>query len=105
MPGAALQDAAAAACGGTGFGAGPFVALGPVHPVFLHNEGGLRVNSELEVLGAGDAPIEGLFAAGSTGQGGLLRKRHGHHLAWAFASGSKAGRNAGFRALSEDRSG
>jgi flavin-dependent dehydrogenase len=31
---------------------------------------------------------------GSTGQGGLLLKGHGHHLGWAFASGRRAGRNA-----------
>jgi fumarate reductase flavoprotein subunit len=35
-----------------------------------------------------------LRAAGSTGQGGLLLKGHGHHLAWAFASGRRAGRFA-----------
>jgi len=33
------------------------------------------------------APIAGLYAVGSTGQGGLLLKGHGHHLAWAFVSG------------------
>ena len=36
----------------------------------------------------------GLYAAGSTGQGGLLLKGHGHHLAWAFVSGRRAGRRA-----------
>jgi fumarate reductase flavoprotein subunit len=35
-----------------------------------------------------------LFAAGSTGQGGLLLEGHGHHLGWAFISGRIAGRNA-----------
>ena len=44
--------------------------------------------------GTGDAPIAGLWAAGSTGQGGLLLKGHGHHLAWAFVSGRRAGRFA-----------
>lgn len=72
----------------------PFVALGPVRPVFVHNEGGLAVDLEHRVLGAGDAPIAGLWAAGSTGQGGLLLKGHGHHLAWAFVSGRRAGRFA-----------
>ncbi len=41
-----------------------------------------------------DSPIPGLYAAGATGQGGLLLKGHGHHLAWAFVSGRRAGRFA-----------
>ena len=72
----------------------PFVALGPVRSVFVHAEGGLAVDSHHRVLGAGDNPIPGLYAAGSTGQGGLLLKGHGHHLAWAFVSGRRAGRFA-----------
>jgi fumarate reductase flavoprotein subunit len=46
------------------------------------------------VLGADDRPLAGLYAAGSTGQGGLLLKGHGHHLAWAFVSGRRAGQFA-----------
>lgn len=76
------------------FGAGPYVALGPVRAVFVHAEGGLAVDHEHRVLDANDVPIAGLYAAGSTGQGGLLLKGHGHHLAWAFVSGRRAGRNA-----------
>lgn len=76
------------------FGAGPYVALGPSRAVFVHNEGGLAVDDEHRVLGENDVPIAGLYAAGSTGQGGLLLKGHGHHLAWAFASGRRAGRFA-----------
>lgn len=72
----------------------PFIALGPVRPVFVHNEGGLAVDLQHRVLGANDFPIPGLYAAGSTGQGGLLLKGHGHHLAWAFVSGRRAGRFA-----------
>jgi succinate dehydrogenase/fumarate reductase flavoprotein subunit len=75
-------------------GGGPYVALGPLRAVFVHAEGGLAVDREHRVLGAGDSPIAGLYAAGSTGQGGLLLKGHGHHLGWAFASGRRAGRNA-----------
>ena len=78
---------------------GPFVALGPVRAVFVHNEGGLAVDHEHRVLGEDDKPIAGLYAAGATGQGGLLLKGHGHHLAWAFASGRRAGRSA---ALAKD---
>lgn len=80
------------------FGNGPYVALGPVKAVFVHAEGGLAVDNEHRVLGAGDAPIPGLYAAGSCGQGGLLLKGHGHHLAWAFVSGRRAGRNAALSA-------
>ena len=72
----------------------PFAALGPVKAVFVHNEGGLAVDTIHRVLDAADQPIPGLYAAGATGQGGLLLKGHGHHLAWAFASGRRAGRNA-----------
>jgi fumarate reductase flavoprotein subunit len=75
-------------------GNGPYIALGPVRAVFVHAEGGLAVDHAHRVLGADNSPIAGLFAAGSTGQGGLLLKGHGHHLAWAFVSGRRAGRNA-----------
>jgi len=69
----------------------PFVALGPVRSVLVHNEGGLAVDTQLRVLGKQGRPIPGLYAAGATGQGGLLLKGHGHHLAWAFVSGRRAG--------------
>ncbi|QKO23559.1 FAD-dependent oxidoreductase [Rhodoferax sp. BAB1] len=75
-------------------GVGPYVALGPVRSVFVHSEGGLMVDSQHRVLGADGRPVTGLYAAGSTGQGGLLLKGHGHHLAWAFVSGRRAGRLA-----------
>lgn len=73
---------------------GPLIALGPVRAVFVHAEGGLAVDAQHRVLGEGDRPIPGLYAAGATGQGGLLLKGHGHHLAWAFVSGRRAGRLA-----------
>ena len=82
------------------FGPGPYVALGPVRAVFVHAEGGLAIDHEHRVLGEGERPIPGLYAAGSTGQGGLLLKGHGHHLAWAFASGRRAGRNAAYATVS-----
>lgn len=75
-------------------GGGPYVALGPVRSVFVHSEGGLMVDSQHRVLDAHGLPLTGLYAAGSTGQGGLLLKGHGHHLAWAFVSGRRAGRLA-----------
>lgn len=73
---------------------GPFVALGPVRAFFVHSEGGLRVDTEHRVIGSDGQHIAGLYAAGSTGQGGLLLKGHGHHLAWAFVSGRRAVRMA-----------
>jgi succinate dehydrogenase/fumarate reductase flavoprotein subunit len=76
----------------------PMVALGPVRAVFVHNEGGLRVDAQHRVLNADGQAIAGLYAAGSTGQGGLLLKGHGHHLAWAFTSGRRAGQMAAERA-------
>ena len=89
MPPSALE----ASVGGK-LAATPYIALGPVRSVFVHAEGGLAVDAQHRVLGAGDVPIPGLYAAGSTGQGGLLLKGHGHHLAWAFVSGRRAGRCA-----------
>jgi succinate dehydrogenase/fumarate reductase flavoprotein subunit len=109
MPSGALAATVAAAQAQAGnkpgFGAGPYVALGPLRAVFVHAEGGLAVDTDHRVLGANDAPIEGLFAAGSTGQGGLLLRGHGHHLAWAFASGRRAGRNAAYAARTADIAG
>jgi succinate dehydrogenase/fumarate reductase flavoprotein subunit len=73
---------------------GPFVALGPVRSYVVFTDGGLRVTSDLEVLGPSGQPIPGLYAAGSNGQGGVLLEGHGHHLVWAFISGRIAGANA-----------
>jgi fumarate reductase flavoprotein subunit len=89
MPPAALQASA-----GAKLSTPPYIALGPVRSVFVHAEGGLAVDAQHRVLGANGSPIPGLYAAGSTGQGGLLLKGHGHHLAWAFVSGRRAGRFA-----------
>ena len=98
MPDGALKATVAEPNAGAGnlarLGDGPYVALGPVRSVFVHAEGGLAVDTRHRVLGAEDRPIAGLYAAGSTGQGGLLLKGHGHHLAWAFVSGRRAGRFA-----------
>jgi succinate dehydrogenase/fumarate reductase flavoprotein subunit len=111
MDALALQDAiaqhnVAVASPGKEVGAAlaqpPFVALGPARSVFVHNEGGLAVDREHRVLGARDRPIPGLYAAGATGQGGLLLKGHGHHLAWAFVSGRRAGKFAALRTATDD---
>ena len=80
----------------------PYHSLGPIKNLMGFTEGGLAVNENLQVLGKGDQPIPGLFAAGGVGQGGLLLLGHGHHIGWAFTSGRIAGRNAAFLATTED---
>ena len=72
----------------------PYYALGPVKSYCVFADGGLKVSDSLEVLDSTGAPIPGLYAAGSVGQGGLLLEGHGHHLGWAFVSGRIAGRSA-----------
>jgi predicted oxidoreductase len=56
----------------------------------------LKVTLNLEVVGANNELIPGLYAAGANGQGGMLLEGHGHHLGWAFVSGRIVGRNAAF---------
>lgn len=73
---------------------GPYYALGPVKSYVVFTDGGLKVTSKHEVQREDGSVIPGLYAAGSTGQGGLLLEGHGHHLGWAFISGRLAGRNA-----------
>jgi succinate dehydrogenase/fumarate reductase flavoprotein subunit len=89
-----------AALGGVPLGTGPLYALGPAQAYVVFTNGGLAVSERLEVLREDGAPIPGLYAAGSNGQGGLLLEGHGHHLMWAFASGRLAGRNAAYEATS-----
>jgi succinate dehydrogenase/fumarate reductase flavoprotein subunit len=73
---------------------GPFYALGPAISWIVFSEGGLKIDTEFRVLDQDNQPIEGLYAAGSAGQGGVLLEGHGHHLGWAFTSGRLAGRKA-----------
>jgi succinate dehydrogenase/fumarate reductase flavoprotein subunit len=77
----------------------PFYALGPAKSWIVIADGGLKVDRELRVLNRERQPIPGLYAAGSTGQGGLLLEGHGHHLAWAFTSGRIAGKHAASRSI------
>lgn len=72
----------------------PFTLLGPLKAWVCFTEGGLRVDTRLRVLRADGSVIEGLLAAGSAGQGGLLLEGHGHHLGWAAVSGRIAGATA-----------
>jgi succinate dehydrogenase/fumarate reductase flavoprotein subunit len=79
----------------------PFYALGPARSYIVLTDGGLAVNPRLQLLGKDDAPVPGLYAAGSAGQGGLMLKGHGHHIGWAFTSGRIAGRHAAGEARAE----
>ncbi len=74
---------------------GPYIALGPVRYLINFTDGGVAVSDDFEVLGSDGQPIPGLYAAGSSGLGGVLLEGHGHHLAWAFTSGRVAGRRPG----------
>lgn len=78
----------------------PYYALGPAKSYVVLTDGGLAVSEGLQVLGEGDRPIPGLYAAGSAGQGGLMLKGHGHHIGWAFTSGRLVGRIAAEEAAS-----
>lgn len=90
----AAHNAARTGAGEAPLATPPFHALGPAKSYVVLTDGGLAVNERLQVLGDADRPIEGLYAAGSAGQGGLMLKGHGHHIGWAFTSGRIAGRNA-----------
>ena len=74
-----------------GLGGGVLFALGPVHAVLSKTEGSIAVDEQCRVLKENGEPIDGLYAAGSAGQGGMPMKGHGLHLAWAMTSGRIAG--------------
>ncbi|MGW1402954.1 FAD-dependent oxidoreductase [Streptomyces sp. NPDC002405] len=78
---------------GEGITDGPFYALGPMQAYVTLADGGLAVDTELRVTDADGEPIPGLWAAGSTGQGGLQLLNHGLHIGWAMISGRLAGRH------------
>ncbi len=78
---------------GQGVSEGPFYALGPMNAYITLADGGLAVDTELRVTTAEGEAIPGLWAAGSTGQGGLQLLNHGLHIGWAMVSGRIAGRN------------
>lgn len=79
---------------------GPFYALGPVMSWIVFTEGGLAVNAHHQVIRQDGQVVEGLWAAGSAGQGGTILAGHGHHIGWAMTSGRRAGRFAADRARS-----
>jgi succinate dehydrogenase/fumarate reductase flavoprotein subunit len=81
---------------------GPYIALGPVHHYITFSDSGVGVTDRHEVIGADGEPIQGLFAVGFIGMGGMLLEGLGHHLGWAFTSGRRAGRHAAFRVVTDD---
>lgn len=70
---------------------GPYHALGPLYSWMVVTQGGLAVDEDHRVLREDGSVIDGLFAAGNVGLGGLLMAGHGHYLGWAFISGRRAG--------------
>ncbi|MBN9177495.1 MAG: FAD-dependent oxidoreductase [Microbacterium sp.] len=87
---------------GAGIGAGPYFALGPMRSYVTLADGGLAVDTTLRVTTAEGDVIPGLYAAGSTGQGGLQLLNHGLHIGWAMVSGRIAGRHAAHAAARDD---
>lgn len=79
---------------GAGIGDGPYYALGPMQSYITLADGGLAVDTELRVTTPEGSVVPGLYAAGSTGQGGLQLLNHGLHIGWAMVSGRIAGRHA-----------
>ncbi|WSK00130.1 FAD-binding protein [Streptomyces sp. NBC_01320] len=77
--------------------AGPAPAPGPrasglgTFPTLA--DGGLAVDTNLRVTDTNGEPIRGLWAAGSTGQGGVQLLNHGLHIEGAMISGRLAGRH------------
>ncbi|GAA3315476.1 FAD-binding protein [Arthrobacter ramosus] len=78
---------------GAGVSEGPFYGLGPMNAFITLADGGLAVDTELRVTQADGEAIPGLWAAGSTGQGGLQLLNHGLDIGWAIVSGRLAGRS------------
>jgi hypothetical protein len=72
----------------------PFYMLGPAKAYIPTTDGGLKINAHFQVMRKDGSIIPGLYAAGATGQGGLVYSSHGLGLAWAFTSGRLAGRQA-----------
>lgn len=72
----------------------PYHALGPVYSWLVTTQGGLHVNTRMQVLREDGTELPGLYAAGTAGLGGMLVGGHGHYLGWAFTSGRFAGTNA-----------
>lgn len=79
---------------GNGIRTAPFYAIGPVGAYTTLTDGGLAVTADCQVVDDSGKVIPGLYAVGSTGQGGLILKNHGLHIAWAITSGRLAAASA-----------
>jgi fumarate reductase flavoprotein subunit len=66
--------------------------IGPAKAYFTTTEGGVGINESFQVLDTDGRPIEGLYAVGANGMGGMILWGHGLHIAWAITSGRMVGR-------------
>jgi succinate dehydrogenase/fumarate reductase flavoprotein subunit len=66
--------------------------FGPAKAYFTTTEGGAGINESFQVLDPDGRPIEGLYAVGANGMGGMILWGHGLHIAWAITSGRMVGR-------------
>lgn len=66
--------------------------IGPAKAYFTTTEGGAGINESFQVLDTDGRPIEGLYAVGANGMGGMILWGHGLHIAWAITSGRMVGR-------------
>ena len=71
---------------------GRWVLLGPAKAYFTTTEGSISINELFQVLHLNGEPIEGLFAVGTCGMGGMILWGHGLHIAWAITSGRLLGK-------------
>jgi fumarate reductase flavoprotein subunit len=85
------MDASRLAVSLKGLQPGELFALGPVRAMLTITEGGLAVDEQCRVLREDGQAIDGLYAVGGIGQGGMALKGHGLHLVWAMTSGRLAG--------------
>jgi succinate dehydrogenase/fumarate reductase flavoprotein subunit len=70
---------------------GRLVLLGPAKAYFTTTEGSISINTSFQALDMHGRPIEGLFAVGTCGMGGMILWGHGLHIAWAITSGRLLG--------------
>ena len=70
---------------------GRWVLLGPAKAYFTTTEGSISINKSFQALDLKGTPIEGLFAVGTCGMGGMILWGHGLHIAWAITSGRMVG--------------
>lgn len=99
MNAAKLTDALAR----SGLTVPPFYAV-EVRPTTIGSMGGLRINTQAEVLDTRGNAIPGLYAAGEVANGELYYKEYpasGTSIAFAITYGLEAGRNAAAQAVAK----